>query len=116
MAGGLREPRGDNGLYEFVQPGDQSYFFGVVGDVLVVSNRPARALAIAAADPEPVEGASGAIVFSANAEELADRALAQLGGVEAIGGQLFTSPLGELTGSIESSADGLRGSITLGID
>ena len=42
--------------------------------------------------------------------------LSQLGGLQAIGGQLFTGPLGDLTGSVESSTDGLRGSLRLEID
>ena len=55
-------------------------------------------------------------MFNVNAEALADSVLSQLGGLEAVGGQLFTGPLGDFTGSVESSTDGMRGSLTLGID
>ena len=34
----------------------------------------------------------------------------------ALGGQLVTSPLGELTGSIETSTSGMKGKLTLTFD
>jgi hypothetical protein len=112
----LEKPSGADGLYRLRQPGGETIAFGVVNDVLVVSNNPDRAQELAGADPEQVEGASGALAFRVNAEALADAVLSQLGGLEGLGGRLFTGPLGDITGSIESSGDGLRGSFTLGID
>jgi Protein of unknown function (DUF3352) len=112
----LDRPSGGNGLYRLVQPGRGPYYFGVLNDVLVVANSPVRARQLAEAEPEAVSDAEGAIVFNVNAEALADRVLAQLQGLQAIGGQLFTGPLGNLTGSAEASTDGVRGSLTLGID
>ena len=112
----LERPAGGEGLYRLVEPGSDTIVYGVVNDVLVVSNDPGRAQELAEAEPEQVEGAEGAMVFNVNAEALADAVLSRLAGIEAIGGRLFTGPLGNFTGSLESSTDGIRGSLTLGID
>jgi hypothetical protein len=113
----LRKPSGGNGLYQLSQPGGESLVFGVVGDALVVSDTQAGAARIASAQPEQVEGAKGSLAFKADAEQLADAFLStQLSGIEALGGSLFTGPLGDLTGSVESSTDGLHGSFVLEID
>ena len=110
------KPPGGEGLYRLVEPGSDTIAYGVLNDVFVVSNDPGRAQQVATAEPQQVEGAEGAMVFNVNAEALADSVLSQLGGLEAVGGQLFTGPLGNFSGSVESSTDGLRGSLTLGID
>ena len=110
------KPAGGEGLYRLVQPGSDTIAYGVLNDVFVVSNSVGRAQQVASAEPEQVEGAEGAMVFNVNAEALADSVLSQLGGLEAAGGALFTGPLGNFTGSVESSTDGVRGSLTLGID
>ena len=112
----LQKPEGGEGPYKLVQPGSDTYYFGVINDVLVVSNNGQRAQDVAEAQPDEIEGASGSVVFNVNAEALVDSVLAELGGLEAVGGQLFTGALGDLTGSIETSGDGLRGQLTLGID
>lgn len=112
----LEKPRGGEGLYRLIQPGSDTIAFGVLNDVLVVTNAPARAQQLAQADPEDVPDAQGALVATVNAEELAQEVLSQLQGIEAIGGRLFTGPLGNLTSSAEASTDGVRGTITLGID
>ena len=67
-------------------------------------------------EPRTVEGAEGALVMSANGEAIANAVLEQLGGLTGAGGQFFTGPIGDLTGSVESSTDGLRGSVRLAID
>ena len=108
----LQKPPGGEGLYRLTVDG-QTIAFGVVNDVLVASNDLGRAQELAEAEPEQVQGASGSLAFKVNAEALADSVLSQLGGLQGIGGQLFTGPLGDLTGSVESSTDGLRGSFTL---
>jgi hypothetical protein len=112
----LTKPPGGRGLYELARPGGESVFLGVLNEVLVVSNQRSRAEQLAAADPEVLSGAEGAFVFNVNAEAFVDRILSQLEGLGGLGGALFTGPLGDLTGSMESSTDGLRGSVRLGID
>ena len=112
----LVKPRGGEGLYRLLQPGEAPISFGVLNDVLVVTNDASRAQQIANADPEQVPDAEGALVFNVNTEALAQSVLSQVQGIEAIGGRLFTGPLGNFSGSIESSTEGLRGSFNLGID
>lgn len=112
----LVKPSGGEGLYRLVQPGEETISFGVLNDVLVVTNDAGRAQQLADAEPRQVADAEGALVLNVNTEALADSVLSQLQGVEAIGGQLFTGPLGDFTGSAEASSDGVRGSFTLGID
>jgi uncharacterized protein DUF3352 len=116
----LSKPKGGEGLYELAQSNGQSILFGVSNKVLVVTNDAARARRLASESPGSVPGTQGSVVISADAEKLADTALKQLGpqlGIGgALGGQLFTGPLGKLTGSVSSSAGGLKGALKLGID
>ena len=67
--------------------------------------------------PTSVPGAEGAFAMKADAGQLVTRALAQLGSSGQLGGalgaQLFAGPLGDLTGSVKSSTDGVGGKITL---
>jgi hypothetical protein len=94
----------------------------VVNDVLVVANDPARASQLAADEPVAVSGAKGSAVMSADAEQLVNTLLGQfgpalgLGDLGALGGALFTRPLGDLNGSLSASTDELRGKLTLAID
>jgi hypothetical protein len=87
-----------------------------------VANSLERARELAADEPEPVDGAEGAVALSSDAEELANALLGEFGeqfgvsGLEALGAQLFTGPLEALTGSMSATTDGLRGRIALGID
>ena len=97
-----------------------SIAYGLVGgDEFVVSDTPASARAIAAAPTEPVDGAEGAFAMKADAAQLVTRAIAQLGAMGsnqlggALGAQLFVGPLGDLTGSVKASTDGVGGKITL---
>jgi hypothetical protein len=116
----LSRPKPGQDFYALAQANGSSIVFGVVDDAFVLSNRPRTAGTLSAASPQDVEGAKGSFVLSADAEQIAKAVLAQagpqlgLGG--ALGGSLFTGPLGDLNGSITSSTDGLRGKISLGID
>ena len=77
---GLERPSGGTGLYRLTQEGE-TIVFGVVNDVLVVSNNPARAQQLANAEPEQVQGAAGSLAFKVNAEvALADSVLSRMGG------------------------------------
>lgn len=112
----VERPSGGEGLYSLVQPGEDTVFFGVVNDVLVVSNDQNRARQLADEQPEFVPDAEGALVFNVDAEALADSLLSQLQGLEALGGQLLTRPLGNMTGSVEATTDGVRGTLALEIE
>ena len=118
--GELRSVRKSGSLYEAVTSEGQRVVFGMDGEVFVASNEASRARELADASTEPVPGADGAVVFSADAEKVADQALdrfgSQLGLSGALGGQLFTGPLGEVTGSVSSSPESTHGSLKLGID
>jgi hypothetical protein len=118
----LSKPKGDGDFYALAQRDGGSVVFGVVDDVLVVANTPARASQLATEDPTAVEGASGSVVLSADAEQIANTLLRQFGpafGLPDLGGLgagLFTGPLGDLDGYVEASTEELRGKLTLAID
>ena len=54
--------------------------FGVVNGVFVLANDANRAGRLATEEPTPVEGAQGAVVIKADAEQLAASLLKKLGG------------------------------------
>ena len=93
--------------------------FGVVDDAFVLSMDPARALALAGADPAPVEGAEGSLVVRADAEGIARQILDQVApqfGIPEPVVPVFAKPFDELKGSIASSTDGLKGKFSLTLD
>lgn len=98
-----------------------SLAYGLVGDTFVLSQTPSGARTIASAPTESVEGAEGAFAMKADAGQLVTRAIGQLGSSGgqlggALGAQLFAGPLGDLTGSVKASTDGVGGKITLTFD
>ena len=107
-------------LYEARLVDGGSFVFGSLGDVFVAGSDAARARLMASRDPEDVQDASGSLVAAADAEQVALRVLQQvapqlgLGGL--FGGGLFARPLDELTGSMATSTDGMRGSFRLTLD
>jgi hypothetical protein len=96
------------------------FFFGVRNDVFVAGSGPARAVAMSSQQPEDVSGASGSLVVSADAEQVALQVLRRiapdlgLGGI--FGAGLLTRPLDELSGSVATSTDGMRGKFSLTLD
>ena len=118
----IEKPRGDDDFYVLALQDGDAVVFGVVDGVLVVANSAERAEELADEEPEPVDGAEGAVTMSSDAEQLANAAIDRfgdqfgLGGFEALGAQLFTGPLQMLTGSLSASPDGLRGRVTLEIE
>lgn len=117
LADGVRVTGPKGGLYGVTTEDGQTYTLGVAGDSLVVANDPGMATDVAGRRLVPAEGQAGAFVASADAEKLANEALAQFtGGLQALGGSLFTGPLGELTSAAEASTDGITGTLKLGID
>lgn len=109
--------RGD--LRELVSADGDRLAYGVVDGAFVVANELSRAQRVAREEPEAVEGAKGALVVNADAEQLFLEGLRSRGegGLgQALGGQLIAGPLGRLTGSAESSADGISGNLRLTFD
>jgi len=113
-------PRGGQGLYTLSPSSGAPTLFGVVNGNFVVTNDSARAESLGAAPTAPVEGAAGAITLRTDAQALAARAIEAFGGTSglggAIGGSLFTGPLGELTGSMSAETDALTGKLRLTFD
>jgi hypothetical protein len=115
----LAKPKNGNGLYSLTMRGGRNAVFGVVGKVFVIANDAASAKGFAAASPTTVGDAKGAVLLKADAEQVANRVLARIGprlGLGgALGGRLFTGPLGDLNGSLSSTTSGLSGKLTLGL-
>lgn len=112
---GISRPRAGEDFYGVARPGGGGIVYGVVGGVFVLSNDPKRAADLASEQPQQVQGAQGAVVFRADAEQLANQFLSRLGGLGALGAG-FTAPLGELVGSLQAGGDGLTGRISLSLD
>jgi uncharacterized protein DUF3352 len=118
----LSKPKAGEDFYALAQPDGDSVVFGVVDDVLVVTNDPAQAGRLAGEQPTAVSGAKGSVVLSADAQQLVTRLLGRfgpalgLGDLGGLGGALFTRPLGDLNGFMSVSPDELRGKLTLAID
>jgi Protein of unknown function (DUF3352) len=116
--GSVTPPRGEGGLYSLTTQDGMRILFGVAEESFVVANdaRKARSLSSTA----EVEGAEGAVAMSADAQEVATTALRSFGGASglggALGGSLFTSPLGQLTGSMKSDTDAVTGNVRLTFD
>jgi hypothetical protein len=119
---GLTKPKGSRDFYALAQPDGDAVVFGVVDDVLVVANDPEQASKLGGEEPVAVPGAKGAVVMSADAEQLVNTLLGQLGpalglgDLGGLGGALFTRPLGDLNGFMSASTGELRGKLTLAID
>jgi hypothetical protein len=119
---GLSKPSGSQDFYALAQPDGDAIVFGVVDEVLVVANDPARADELAAAEPTEIADAKGSVVMSADAEELVRTLLGQFGpafgipDLGGLGGALITRPLGDLNAFVSVSTDELRGKLTLAID
>jgi uncharacterized protein DUF3352 len=117
---GVTETRRAGALYEVRLADGGRFFFGVRNDVFVVASRAARALDLASEQPRPVDGADGSLVMAADAERVALQVLDLLGpqlGIGGLfGGGLFARPLDDLSGSVSSSTDGMRGRFSLTLD
>jgi hypothetical protein len=107
-------------LYEARLAEGGRFFFGVSNDVFVVASTPARALELARQKPAAVDGADGSFVMAADAQRLVREVVAQLrsqlGATGQLGAGLFAGQLDDLSGSVSSSADGMRGSFSLTLD
>jgi Protein of unknown function (DUF3352) len=113
-------PKKGQELYGLSLRGGKHVVFGVIGKVFVVSSDSAGAKRFAAESPTETGEAKGAGVLKADAEQVANAALARLGPQLGLGGafgsRLFTAPLGALNGSVSSTTSGMSGKLTLGLD
>jgi hypothetical protein len=116
---GIQSVRRSGDLYEARLEGGSSFVFGMAGDSFVVGSDAARAHAMAAAQPEAVPGANGSLVLSADAEGLARQLLAKIApqfGIPDPVIPVFARPFGDLNGWVTTSADGLKGKLSLTFD
>ena len=118
--GEIVPPKGGDGLYSLAAGDGLRIFFGVVGESFVLANDQAKAQSVSDAPTAEVQGAQGAITVRADAQQVATRAIQAFGGASAlggaIGGSLFTGPLGELTGSMAAEPDAVTGNVHLTFD
>lgn len=113
----VTQPRQGDRFYGVATDDGQTYAVGVAGGALVVANDAALASEVATRPLVDAEDQEGAFVLAADAEQLANAAIARFaGGLEGLAGGLFTGPLGELRMSAESSSDGLTGALELEIE
>ena len=112
----VTKPKQGDRFYGVASGGD-SYAVGVAEDALVIANNAELASEVATRPLVDAEGQQGAFVMAADAEQLANAAIAQfVGGLEGLGGTLVTGPLGDLLQSIRASPEGLTGRLELTID
>jgi hypothetical protein len=114
----LEKPSGGEDLYALAQPDGDSVVFGVKNGVFVLTNDPDRADSLALDEPARVEGARGAVVIEADAEQVVN-AFLETNDSLPIPPQLrpaLTKPLGDLTGWLRADTDGVTGKITLAIE
>jgi hypothetical protein len=100
--------------------GGGRFVFGLSDGVFVAASDARRAREMASEQPSALDGASGSVVLSADAEQLAARLLAALGPALGLPDQLptalFARPFDDLTGSIVSSTGGMTGKLSLTLD
>jgi Protein of unknown function (DUF3352) len=116
---GVEGVRRSGDLYEVRLSGGSSFVFGMAGGALVAATDAARAHQLAAAKPEPVEGASGSLVVRADAEGIARQVLAQLApqfNIPAPVVPVFAKPFDELLGWVTTTTDGMKGKLSLTLD
>lgn len=113
---GVSSPAPGQRFFAAAVPGHQSVVFGLVGNSLVASDDTERAGELVIEPSRIVEGARGAAVLSADAGAIAERiAREHVRGLERIGLPVALRPLGDLTGWLAISREGLRGQAHLAI-
>jgi len=113
----LTKPKQGSSFYTVTTDDGETYSLGVAGGALVLANSQSVADEVASRELGDAEGQEGAFVAVADAEQLVNAALAQFaGGLEGLGGSLFTGPLGDLLTSASGTTDGLTGRLELKIE
>ncbi len=122
---GVEDPGAFEETFKKLRPGfesagassDPPIAFSFSDDALTATNDTSGPASLG--DGTAVEGAEGAAVISADAEQLAGAVLGQVEGLGLggqLGGALVTGPLGKLTGSVAVETDALTGSFELTFD
>jgi hypothetical protein len=110
-------PKKGDRFYGVASADGQSYAVGVAEGALVVADDAKLASEVATRSLTDAEGQKGAFVAAADGEQLANAALAMYaGGLQGLGGSLFTGPLGDVLSSASASTDGISGTLKLGIE
>ncbi len=113
----VTKPKQGDRFYGVASEDGDSFAVGVAEDALVVANNATLASEVATRGLVDAEGQEGAFVVAADAEQLANAAIARFsGGLQGLGGTLFTGPLGDLLQSVSASTEGLTGHSELKID
>ena len=106
---GVASPAPGQRFFAAAVPGHQSVVFGLVGNSLVASDDTRRAGDLVTEPSRFVEGARGAAVLTADAGALAERlARERVRGVARLGLPVALRPIGDLTGWMAISREGLR--------
>jgi hypothetical protein len=117
---GVTDVRRRGDLYEARLANGGRFFFGMRNDAFVAASDAARARRVGSAEPSSVDGAEGSLVMTGDAEQVALQVIEQIGpqlGLTGLlGGGLLARPLDELSGSVSSSTDGMRGRFSLTLD
>jgi hypothetical protein len=116
---GYARPKKGEDFYALATADGDSVVYGVVDGVFVLANDSERASRLAEDETEAVEGAEGSIAMSADAQQLVTQGVSRFGGGGlggALGGSLFSEPLGAFTGSVAAEPDGLTGRFELTFD
>ena len=108
---GTKVSRSPAGLYVATPKTGKKIYFGMIGNTFVSASDPARAQQIAQQSTSSVPGATGAFAIAFDMRSIANAVLAKRGTTPLA--QLFTSTLGDFTGSVESETSGLRGSFAI---
>jgi hypothetical protein len=116
---GYAPPKKGGDFYALATADGDTVVYGVVDGVFVLANDSDRASRLAEEETNAVEGAEGSIAMSADAQQLASEGVSRFGGGGlggALGGSLFSEPLGEFTGSVGAGTEGLTGRLELTFD
>jgi hypothetical protein len=102
-------------LIQLTDKNGNKFYFGMAGQLLVASPDLAKAKAAAVAQPQAVPRAKGSLVAIADGKAIVKALVAGRGG-GALGGQLASGPVGDLTAWLTTSPDGMRGRIKLKVN
>jgi len=97
----VTRPKKGQDLYGLSLRGGRKFVFGVIGKVFVVSNDAAGAKRFASESPTEIGNAKGAGVLKADAEQVANAALARLGPRLGLGGRIRQPPVHRPAGRAE---------------
>lgn len=113
---GLATPESGESFFALAKPNGRTVVFGVLGRSLVAASEARRAADLLSEPARYSPAGGGALVVTADMRELAGRLLAdRLDGPAGLLAPLAVSALRDLSGSVTSARDGLRGYFKLTI-